>query len=264
MRRPAQMSRIATAFAIVAATGVLSPAQQPGQSLFQSNCAGCHGLDARGGEHAPNIATQQRVQQRTDAELARIVRDGIPAAGMPAFGSRFNAEQLSNVVGYLRVLQGEKKTVSLPGNPGAGHGVFFDKAGCSECHMVAGKGGFIAGDLSSYAAAHSIGEIRDAILEPNNNLDPHHAWVTVITKNGRHYTGIIRNEDSSSMQLQTRDGAFQLFEKATLAGITHEKNALMPADYGSRLSASEINDLISYLIQTASKQPKQSEDDSEW
>ena len=62
-------------------------AQPPGGAIFASNCAGCHGADGRGGEHAPNIATAPEVQHMTDRELAGIIRYGIAGAGMPAFSS---------------------------------------------------------------------------------------------------------------------------------------------------------------------------------
>lgn len=248
--------RIAAVIAIAVTVTVLSPAQQGGQRLYQSNCAGCHGLDARGGEHAPNIATVQRAQQLTDADLLRTIRDGIPGAGMPAFGARLNGDELSAIAGYLRTLQGAQKTISLPGNPEAGERLFFSKAACSECHMVSGKGGFIAADLSSFAATRSIEQIREAILDPNKNLDLRHSIAVVVTKDNHKYIGVVRNEDNSSIQLQTRDGVFHLFNKSTLASFTREKRSWMPDDYGSRFSPSEVNDLISYLIKAAAKQPK--------
>lgn len=232
--------------------------------MYQSNCAGCHGLDGRGGEHAPNIATASSVRQLTDADLLRTIRDGIAGAGMPAFGSKFSSAQLSAVAGYLRSLQGERNRAALPGNAETGRDLFFTKAGCSECHMIAGKGGFIASDLSSFAATHSSPQIREAILNPNDNVEPRHPVAAVVAQNGRQYAGVIRNEDSSSIQLQDRAGAFYLFEKSTLTSITREKMPLMPADYGSKLSPSDMNDLISYLGQIAAKQPKQVEDNTEW
>jgi cytochrome c oxidase cbb3-type subunit 3 len=241
-----------------------SQAQQAGQMLYQSHCAGCHGLDGRGGEHAPNIATVQKLQQLPEADLLRIIRDGVPAAGMPAFGSRLDKEQLFAVARYLRHLEGEGRTASLPGHPERGHSLFFNKAGCSECHMAGGQGGFIAGDLSSYSAGHSIEQIRDAILNPNNNLDPHHSWATVVTKIGQQYTGVIRNEDNFSIQLEGRDGAFHLLDKSALANIKREERSFMPANYGSKLSPADVNDLISYLMQIAATQPKQTEENSEW
>jgi cytochrome c553 len=44
-------------------------AQKPGAAIFAANCAGCHGADGRGGEHAPNIATAPEVQHLMDREL---------------------------------------------------------------------------------------------------------------------------------------------------------------------------------------------------
>ncbi len=256
--------RIAMTIAIGVLTGFPSHAQQPGQALYQSNCAGCHGLDARGGEHAPNIATSQAVQQLTDVELLRILRDGIPAGGMPAFGSRFTGEQLSSIASYLRSLQGQRKTGSVSGKPEIGQKLFFHNAGCSECHMAQGKGGFIASDLSSYAAAHSVNEMREAILNPNENLDLRHTVATAIVQNGQRYTGIIRNEDNFSLQLESRDGVFHLFDKSALTSITREKKSLMPANYKARLSPTDLDNIISYLIHVAAGEPKQTQEPSEW
>jgi cytochrome c oxidase cbb3-type subunit 3 len=236
---------------------------QAGQALYQSNCAGCHGLDGRGGEHAPDIATRPTVRQLSDADLRRIIRDGISGAGMPPFGLKFSAEQSASVAGYVRVLQGANKTSTTPGNPSAGHDLFFGKAGCSECHMIAGKGGFIAGDLSAYAATHSSQEIRKVILDPNSAVDPHHR-ITIVTGNdGQKYTGVLRNEDNSSLQLQGRDGTFYLLDKSTVAHIIRDTKSLMPSDYSSKLAPRQVDDLISYLSQVTANQPKQTEEDPE-
>jgi len=55
-----------------------------GRQVFESRCAGCHGIDGRGGERAPDIATSAKTQRRSDSALAQIINNGIPAAGMPA------------------------------------------------------------------------------------------------------------------------------------------------------------------------------------
>lgn len=252
--------RIVMTIAMGALTGLPSHAQQPGQALYQSNCARCHGLDGRGGGHAPDIATAQAVQQLTDAQLLRILRDGVPAGGMPAFGSHFTGEQLSGIASYVRSLQGQRKTGSLPGKPEIGQNLFFHNAGCSECHMAQGKGGFIASDLSSYGAAHSVNEMREAILNPNENLDLRHTVATAIMQNGERYTGLIRNEDNFSLQMESQDGVFHLLDKSALTSITREEKSLMPTDYKSRLSATDLDNIISYLIHVGAGQPKQTQE----
>ena len=51
--------------------------------LFESNCAGCHGLDGRGGEKGPNIATRPEISGHSDNEILAILRQGVAPAGMP-------------------------------------------------------------------------------------------------------------------------------------------------------------------------------------
>ena len=77
-----------------------------------------------------------------------------------------NGSDVKAVVAYLRTLQGTKQTVKLPGDPDRGETIFFGNAGCSGCHMIAGKGGYIASDLSGYARTHEVEQIRSAITTP--------------------------------------------------------------------------------------------------
>src|ERR1700675_3920243 len=105
-----------------------------GEKTFASSCAGCHGLDGRGGERAPNIADSSRVQRLPDAQIAHLGRNGIPGTGMPAFHSLASSD-VKEVVTYLRTLHGTKKALTLPGDAKRGETFFFEKAGCSGCHM---------------------------------------------------------------------------------------------------------------------------------
>ena len=70
-------------------------------------------LDGRGGERAPNIAQNREVQRLSDPELMRIVREGVPGTGMPAFHSLASSE-VKAVVAYLRSLQGINKSPPCP------------------------------------------------------------------------------------------------------------------------------------------------------
>src|SRR5437763_1922872 len=57
-----------------------------GQQLFKSNCAFCHGSDARGGETGPNLVRDEVVLRDDHGELITpIVQHGIPDRGMPKF-----------------------------------------------------------------------------------------------------------------------------------------------------------------------------------
>jgi cytochrome c oxidase cbb3-type subunit III len=218
-----------------------------GQRIFGSTCAACHGLDARGGERGPDIAGRREVQQMTDDALLRIIQEGKPGTGMPAFRS-LGVEQIQAVLRHVRSLQGRATAEQLPGDPERGKNLFFGKAECSQCHTANGEGGFIASDLSRYGAAHPAEDIRGAISDPNLNLDPRKRVVTVTTLAGKTQTGVARNEDNFSVQVQTSDGAFHLFIKSELRSVAYQSVSLMPADYAKRLKPQELDDIVSYLM----------------
>lgn len=226
------------------------PSAGNGDKAFAANCSGCHGLDGRGGERAPNIADKPNGQRLSDAQIGSIIANGIPGTGMPAFRS-LESSQIEAIVTYLRTLQGTKKTAKLPGDAERGGTIFFGKGGCSGCHMVAGKGGFIASDLSGYTRTHAVEQMRSAIIEPPSSGDRQARLVTATMRGGEKYAGRVRNEDNFSLQLQTLNGTFHFLSKSDVGGLEYDSQALMPSDYGSRLSPDELNDVVSYLMSAA-------------
>ena len=113
--------------------------------------------------------------------------------------------------------------------------------------MIAGKGGFIAPDLGTYAQTHSADQIRSAITDPTQRTSQQ-GMVTAVGTDGQRWEGIVRNEDNFSLQLQSTDGTFHFFSKADLKAIERAPRSIMPSDYGSKLSKTQLDDLVSYLL----------------
>jgi len=234
-----------------AAAASLAPDTAAAKATFENVCAACHGIDGRGGERGPDIASRAETLQKKDAELLTILNEGRTAKGMPGFAA-FGDERLAALVAYMRVLQGRTKGEAAPGDAVAGKAVFYGKGKCSGCHMVAGKGGFFAGDLTGYAAGgKSVSKLRTAIVSPDKGLDPRRGVVTVVQSDATTISGIARNEDNFSLQLQTSDGAFHLLNKAEIRSQKYEGRSGMPLDYSSKLSAREVDDLVSFLMRAA-------------
>jgi len=61
------------------------------------------------------------------------------------------------------------------------------------------------------------------------------------------YRGIRRNEDAFSLQMVDLGGKLRVFEKSQLGRMTIETESLMPDNYGSRLTAADIRNLVAYL-----------------
>jgi cytochrome c oxidase cbb3-type subunit III len=225
--------------------GETSSANALGQRTFRAQCAACHGLDGRGGEHAPSIV-QDQVKSLSDEDLAGIVHNGIPGKGMPEFSSLGSAASKS-VVAYLREMQGPIAPETVTGDATLGRTLFFGKAECSTCHVVEGTGNFVARDLSDYGRNHQPSEIRNAILGTKKAPDSPPEQVTVTTRRSGELSGVLRNEDNFSLQLQDPQGDFYLILKSDAMGVRRAPVKVMPSDYSKRLTSQEIDDLVSFI-----------------
>lgn len=226
--------------------------QAQGRSNFNASCAECHGLDGRGTDKGADIAGNASIRNLTDAQLTGIISEGIAEGGMPAFRN-LNENQLRVLVGYLRTLQGKGEVGTLPGDPKRGREMFFGKGDCARCHTVAGQGGFMGPDLTNHAMTSSSSVMHDEIIRSPRIPAPRFRMAIVTTATGDRLEGVIRNEDNFSVQLQTTDGTFHLLRKAALKSLEYSASSLMPTDYRKRLSDSDLNDLISYLLTTPDK-----------
>ncbi len=93
---------------IILFSGFLLPAlslnaqdADPGRVVFESRCARCHGADGRGGELGPAIGN--RLRALSDEQLAGLVHEGLPNAGMPA--NQLPAAEMAQLTRFLRTLQ---------------------------------------------------------------------------------------------------------------------------------------------------------------
>jgi mono/diheme cytochrome c family protein len=83
-----------------------------GEQTFQKFCAACHGKDAKGDgptapkdSHPPNLIDDVWTHGSTDGEIFTVISDGAgPKSEMKSFKSKLTADEIWNVVGYLRSL----------------------------------------------------------------------------------------------------------------------------------------------------------------
>jgi mono/diheme cytochrome c family protein len=90
-----------------AAAQQAATATDAGAALYQTHCAGCHGLSGRGdGPSAPPMArvpsfADPAIQARTDEQLAQVIVQG-RGGFMPAFGDRLPPSGVAAIVRHLR------------------------------------------------------------------------------------------------------------------------------------------------------------------
>jgi cytochrome c oxidase cbb3-type subunit III len=229
-----------------------------GIQRYMEYCAGCHGADAKGGDKGPALISAGSPLNASDAELFRIVRDGTKG-GMPSFAQIGDAN-IRAVVQVLRTL--ESNTSAKPaakevvtGDADLGRELYFGKAQCFQCHLMQGKGGFIANSLTNYGRNRAADDIVKAITSPDNPLVPSSQVVTVTTSTGQELTGVLRNEDNFNLELQSEDGQYHFLARSDLKSVRYTGHSLMPRDYATRLSPKELNDIASFLI-VSSRNPR--------
>ena len=230
---------------------------QEGASLFRANCSPCHGLNAQGGGRGPDLTAGRWVHGSTDADLFRTVTRGVPGTEMPA--NALDDSEVWAILAYVRSVA-PAKTEAVSGDPAKGKKIFWEKVGCSTCHMVQGRGGVLGPDLSRVGEARSADYLIDSIRQPSKELskgmlDPNNHYglpleydtVTVVTADGQKIVGVAKNEDTFSLQLIDTNQHLEFFLKKNLREVIHERKSLMPAYTEGMLKPADLQDLVAYL-----------------
>jgi putative heme-binding domain-containing protein len=234
---------------------------QEGEAIYNQTCTACHGKDGSAGEMAPAVAAPSRRYNRaTDAAVFDAIKNGIPQTQMAPFGSKFSDDQIWKVVAYIHGLRGTAIDAPTQGNAANGEQFFWAKGQCGTCHMIKGKGSLLGPDLSNLAgmrktqsivnaltkALHRIpgdGGTHDSVLMPLQTYQP----VRVTLPDGKTLNGVLRNEDSFSLQVFGTDNQLHLLDRSKLKEVYYEPKSLMPTDYDKRLTAEEFQDLMAFL-----------------
>jgi putative heme-binding domain-containing protein len=242
---------------------------QQGEALYSQTCTACHGKDGSAGEMAPAVAAPSRRYNRvSDAQVFDAVKNGIPLTQMPAFSTKFSDDQVWQIVAYIHGLRGTAIDAPSQGNAAAGEELFWGKGQCGSCHMIKGKGGLMGPDLTNLAGARKISSIVDALTKPLHRvpgdggthdtvLMPLSTYqpVRVTLADGRTISGVLKNEDSFSLQLFGTDNQLHLLDRAKLREVHYEPKSLMPTDYDKRLTPAEFQDLMAFLTRLYVRPP---------
>jgi mono/diheme cytochrome c family protein len=131
-----------------------------GREAYTGSCAVCHGANGDGtgafGQALFPPATDLRghdTQEKSDAQLFWIIKNGLSFAGMPGFATQYDDQGIWALVSYTRSLGGSGASGALPvptpalaqlaladpaGNPAAQGAAVYFAQGCQTCHGAVG------------------------------------------------------------------------------------------------------------------------------
>jgi putative heme-binding domain-containing protein len=219
-----------------------------GKKLFLGSCTYCHGPTGDGGKGA-DLSRQQLVRAKTDGDLARVIEEGIPGTEMQG-AWHMTRREVTQVAAYVRTLA-KVDVRAVPGNPQTGKAL-YQKHGCAGCHTIKQDGTYVGGymgpDLSSIGLKRSAAHLREAILDPGATVADDYMPTTVVTQAGKRIEGVRLNEDTFSIVVRDAAGNNHALLKKDVRSMTRDpKSSPMPA-FQSKLSASELDDLVAYLV----------------
>lgn len=129
-----------------------------GPDIYASICAQCHGEAGEGGV-APALTDAQFQQSRTDQEIFETINRGHEATIMIAWGEILSAEQIQELVIYIRELGGSVEETP-EGPPSFSNDIlplFAEE--CSACHGALG-----GWDGSTYQAVMETGDNAPVVI----------------------------------------------------------------------------------------------------
>ena len=190
---------------------------------------------------------QTRVEagwQLAEQQLAAV------AAAVPA-GRAGDLEALR--AGLVRAVEQQHgKLVTLEpllrgGDPERGRIVFGRKAGCVNCHQVAGQGGSLGPDLTKIGAVRAGRDLIESIVMPSATFAQGYETYSATLRSGEIVTGIRVRQPDDAVVLRDASGAETRLDTSEGGTVERQKLSLMPEGLLGGLSEAETSDLLAYL-----------------
>lgn len=215
---------------------------EAGRKAYLGGCAGCHGPEGGGGR-GPSLIERGAWHPMTDENLYATIQKGVgimPAANLPE-------DRGWELAAFVRSLTAPAVDVKAPGDPLLGQAIFSSSAGCSNCHRIAGKGGFSGPDLSNIGRTSTLPKLRRSILDPDYEHTPGFHSASLVLRNGDKLSGLVKDRTNYVLQLQVKDGTLLSIPVETIESMELNGNTIMPLDYKTRLTRDDVTNLVGFL-----------------
>ena len=180
-----------------------------------------------------------------------------PAFRLRTHSDRSVAKLASSVFDELRGPEAKEKdkliaqyehAIEKPGDLANGK-VLYEK-NCAGCHKFKGEGRDLAPDLTGMGV-HGAHELLIHILDPNRVVEDNFISVSIDTKDGETYDGVVATENNSSVKLRNATSDVEI-QKKNIASRRSTGRSIMPEGFEA-LGADGLRDLIAYVASEDSK-----------
>jgi len=179
-----------------------------------------------------DAARREQLQQNPDAEIRRRSQELLAAQG----ATKDRQEVLAR---YTEAL-------TLPRDEDRGRTVFERQ--CAKCHRIKEQGFVVGPDLANTIQRTDEMLISD-MLDPSNQLTAGYNSYTVVTEDGRIYSGVLAAESATHVTLRREEGKEDTILRKDIDEMAASRTSLMPEKVEQEIKPQEMVDLIAYLRQ---------------
>ena len=226
-----------------------------GRAIYSTNCAFCHGADARGGDGGPSLLRSSVVLDDQNGErIGPVVQNGRPDRGMPKFG--MNGDQIADIATFLHTfrINGYDASRQRPesivvGDARAGEKYFNET--CGSCHSASGD---LRGLGSKIADPRTL---QQAWLMPGSTVGrggpaptgpPKPPRAVITLANGQTVEGELERADDFVVALRMADGTRRTIRVTDNVKVQIRDPLQAHRDLLRKYRDADIHNVTAYLV----------------
>ena len=128
----------------------------------------------------------------------------------------------------------------------AGRGRLAFQKHCSTCHRLQDVGHIVGPDIAAYSGK-PLQSLLIAMFDPNQAVDPRYQAFAVALNDGRSVTGLIEEENASSLTLLAAEGKRESVLRNEIDEIRSTGKSLMPEGFEQKATTDDVNDLWAFF-----------------
>ncbi len=136
------------------------------------------------------------------------------------------------------------------GDPAAGKELF--KKSCLICHQLAGEGKQVGPNLDGIGN-RGMDRLLEDVLAPNRNVDVAFRTTTVVTDEGKAYSGLLKELEGNRVSIIDSQAKETILQTVTIEERKAATTSPMPSNVGETFTETQLRDLMTFLLQQRKK-----------
>jgi len=145
-----------------------------------------------------------------------------------------------------RLIAERLATVQLASGNADNGRLMFQK-NCQVCHQMRGEGKQVGPNLDG-VAGRGLQRLLEDVLAPSRNVDAAFRTTTLVTKDGRAYSGLAKDLPDGQISLTDVQAKETILAAADIEERTQSSASPMPANFAEVLTAEQLRDLSAWLL----------------